>query len=111
MAGGPYVIAGAVVRQAIVHHYGRDELLAQLAHPFWRATNSHPSQRHEQDAGQPEEAADVDRPLDPKASFDKLFEPTEKRLGFASLARRSVTYVKPNSDVFVGLAAASPARR
>jgi hypothetical protein len=26
---------GAVVCQAIVHHYGRDELLARLAHPFW----------------------------------------------------------------------------
>ena len=26
---------GAVISQAIVHHYGRDELLARLAHPFW----------------------------------------------------------------------------
>jgi hypothetical protein len=26
---------GAVVAQAIVHHYGRDELLRRLAHPFW----------------------------------------------------------------------------
>jgi uncharacterized protein len=26
---------GAVVAQAIVHHYGRDEFLARLAHPFW----------------------------------------------------------------------------
>ena len=26
---------GAVVCQAIVHHYGREELLARLAHPFW----------------------------------------------------------------------------
>src|SRR5690242_11487604 len=26
---------GAVVTQAIVHHYGRDELLRRLAHPFW----------------------------------------------------------------------------
>ena len=26
---------GAVVVQAIVHHYGRDELLRRLAHPFW----------------------------------------------------------------------------
>jgi len=26
---------GAVVCQAIVHHYGRDELLRRLAHPFW----------------------------------------------------------------------------
>src|ERR1700761_1351596 len=27
--------AGTVIRQAIVHHYGRDELLRRLAHPFW----------------------------------------------------------------------------
>jgi hypothetical protein len=26
---------GAVVSQAIIHHYGRDELLRRLAHPFW----------------------------------------------------------------------------
>ncbi len=26
---------GAVMCQAIVHHYGRDELLRRLAHPFW----------------------------------------------------------------------------
>src|SRR4029450_6673250 len=26
---------GAVICQAIVHHYGRDELLRRLAHPFW----------------------------------------------------------------------------
>jgi uncharacterized protein len=26
---------GAVVAQAVVHHYGRDEFLARLAHPFW----------------------------------------------------------------------------
>ncbi len=26
---------GAVISQAIVHHYGRDELLERLAHPFW----------------------------------------------------------------------------
>ncbi|HET6389766.1 DUF763 domain-containing protein [Hyphomicrobium sp.] len=26
---------GAVICQAIVHEYGRDELLARLAHPFW----------------------------------------------------------------------------
>src|SRR6201996_6780209 len=26
---------GAVIAQAIVHHYGRDELLERLAHPFW----------------------------------------------------------------------------
>src|SRR6202011_3230367 len=26
---------GAVLSEAIVHHYGRDELLRHLAHPFW----------------------------------------------------------------------------
>ena len=26
---------GAVITQAIVHHYGREELLRRLAHPFW----------------------------------------------------------------------------
>jgi len=26
---------GAVIAEAIVHHYGRDEFLARLAHPFW----------------------------------------------------------------------------
>ncbi len=26
---------GAVITQAVVHHYGRDELLRRLAHPFW----------------------------------------------------------------------------
>jgi hypothetical protein len=26
---------GAVISQAIIHHYGRDELLRRLAHPFW----------------------------------------------------------------------------
>lgn len=26
---------GAVISEAIVHHYGPDELLARLAHPFW----------------------------------------------------------------------------
>src|SRR5690242_19496639 len=26
---------GAVVSEAIVHHYGREELLRRLAHPFW----------------------------------------------------------------------------
>ncbi|WCM27053.1 DUF763 domain-containing protein [Sphingomonas sp. QA11] len=26
---------GAVMSQAIIHHYGRDELLRRLAHPFW----------------------------------------------------------------------------
>ena len=26
---------GTVIAEAIVHHYGRDELLRRLAHPFW----------------------------------------------------------------------------
>ncbi|TIS01974.1 MAG: DUF763 domain-containing protein, partial [Mesorhizobium sp.] len=26
---------GAVLCEAIIHHYGRDELLRRLAHPFW----------------------------------------------------------------------------
>src|SRR3954453_10822765 len=26
---------GAIVTQAIVHHYGRDEFLSRLSHPFW----------------------------------------------------------------------------
>ena len=26
---------GAVISEAIIHHYGRDELLRRLAHPFW----------------------------------------------------------------------------
>ena len=26
---------GAVISEAIVHHYGRNELLRRLAHPFW----------------------------------------------------------------------------
>src|SRR3982075_3429114 len=26
---------GAGMSEAIVHHYGRDELLRRLAHPFW----------------------------------------------------------------------------
>jgi len=26
---------GAVIAEAVVHHYGRDEFLARLAHPFW----------------------------------------------------------------------------
>jgi hypothetical protein len=25
---------GAIISEAIVHHYGRDELLRRLAHPF-----------------------------------------------------------------------------
>src|SRR5690606_37840629 len=28
-------LMGAVIAQAIVHHYGRDEFLRRLAHPFW----------------------------------------------------------------------------
>jgi Protein of unknown function (DUF763) len=26
---------GTVISEAILHHYGRDELLRRLAHPFW----------------------------------------------------------------------------
>lgn len=26
---------GAVISQAVIHHYGRDEFLRRLAHPFW----------------------------------------------------------------------------
>jgi hypothetical protein len=26
---------GAVITEAIIHHYGRDEFLRRLAHPFW----------------------------------------------------------------------------
>ena len=26
---------GAMICQAIVHHYGRDEFLRRLSHPFW----------------------------------------------------------------------------
>ena len=33
---------GAVMSQAIVHHYGRDELLRRLSHPFW-SSRSEPS--------------------------------------------------------------------
>jgi hypothetical protein len=28
-------VLGALVTETIVHHYGRDEFLARLAHPFW----------------------------------------------------------------------------
>jgi hypothetical protein len=28
-------VLGAVITQAIVHHFGRDELLERLSHPFW----------------------------------------------------------------------------
>src|ERR1700742_5208919 len=39
-AGPPWLATrmaslGAVVAQAIVHHYGRDEFLRRLSHPFW----------------------------------------------------------------------------
>jgi hypothetical protein len=32
---GRMATLGAVICQAIVHHYGRDEFLRRLAHPFW----------------------------------------------------------------------------
>lgn len=32
---GRMAALGAVVAQAIVHHYGRDEFLRRLSHPFW----------------------------------------------------------------------------
>jgi hypothetical protein len=25
----------AIITQAVVHHYGRDEFLQRLSHPFW----------------------------------------------------------------------------
>src|SRR5690242_1167018 len=28
-------VLGAIITQAVVHHYGRDEFLQRLAHPFW----------------------------------------------------------------------------
>ena len=28
-------LLGAIITQAIVHHYGRDEFLRRLSHPFW----------------------------------------------------------------------------
>ncbi len=28
-------LLGAIICQAIVHHYGRDEFLQRLSHPFW----------------------------------------------------------------------------
>jgi uncharacterized protein len=31
----PMSVLGAVICQAIVHQYGRDEFLRRLAHPFW----------------------------------------------------------------------------
>src|ERR1700744_3559199 len=31
----PMAKLGAVISQAIVHHYGRDELLSRLSQPFW----------------------------------------------------------------------------
>jgi uncharacterized protein len=33
--GGRMARLGAVIAQAIVHHYGRDDFLRRLAHPFW----------------------------------------------------------------------------
>ena len=33
--GGRMSRLGAVITQAIVHHYGRDDFLRRLAHPFW----------------------------------------------------------------------------
>jgi hypothetical protein len=32
---GRMAVLGAVICQAIVHHYGRDEFLRRLSHPFW----------------------------------------------------------------------------
>jgi uncharacterized protein len=26
---------GSIITQAVVHHYGRDEFLQRLSHPFW----------------------------------------------------------------------------
>jgi hypothetical protein len=31
----PMTRLGAVMSEAIVHHYGRNEFLRRLAHPFW----------------------------------------------------------------------------
>ena len=33
--GQRMAMLGAIICQAIVHHYGRDEFLRRLAHPFW----------------------------------------------------------------------------
>src|SRR4029450_7316983 len=33
--GQRMAVLGAVICQAIVHHYGRDEFLRRLSHPFW----------------------------------------------------------------------------
>ena len=35
MAGERMATLGAIICQAIVHHYGRDEFLRRLSHPFW----------------------------------------------------------------------------
>src|SRR5947208_7969645 len=35
MAWGSHDRLGTVITEAIVHEYGRDELLRRLAHPFW----------------------------------------------------------------------------
>jgi hypothetical protein len=32
---GRMALLGAIISEAIVHHYGREELLKRLAHPFW----------------------------------------------------------------------------
>ncbi len=33
--GSAWRSSGAIIAEAIVHHYGRDELLRRLASPFW----------------------------------------------------------------------------
>ena len=33
--GNRMTTLGALIAEAIVHHYGRDEFLRRLAHPFW----------------------------------------------------------------------------
>lgn len=33
--GARMAVLGRVIAEAIVHHYGRDELLRRLSHPFW----------------------------------------------------------------------------
>src|SRR5919112_1061291 len=33
--GQRMALLGAVIAEAIVHHYGREEFLRRLAHPFW----------------------------------------------------------------------------
>jgi hypothetical protein len=59
---------GAVICEAIVHHYGRDELLRRLAHPFWFQSfgavmgmdwhsSGHHHQRHRRAEARPRAAA------------------------------------------------------